>query len=203
MRWPWQPKKHDTVEDRASDDLPVWMHPIELSQVLAIVHSVGPRCFLEWGAGGSTRLLLERCSHIERYVAIEHDESWGLKVRARVTDPRLDLRLVPPDKPLALASPTPDQEIEWHAQGERDETIFANYVRAAGNEAIYDAILVDGRARRFCIRRGFELLKPGGVLFVHDAQRVEYHDALHAVGDPVFLEPWSQGQVALVRKHDG
>jgi len=176
------------------------MAPVEFSQVLAIVHAVGARCFLEWGVGGSTRALLERCPYIERYVAIEHDENWSRKVRTLIADARLELREVPPDKPLSIASPTREQELAWHAEAERDEGIFKSYVEAAGADAVYDAILVDGRARSFCIRRGFGLLKPGGVLIVHDAQRTEYHDALRAIGRPEFFEPWTQGQVVLVRK---
>jgi hypothetical protein len=35
---------------------------------------------------------------------------------------------------------------------------------------------------------------------LHDAQRTDYHDALRAVGSPVFLTPWKQGQVCLLRK---
>lgn len=181
----------------------MWMDPVELSQMLAIVHAVAPRRFLEWGAGGSTRLLLERCSFIEKYVAIEHDETWGSKVRETVLDPRLELRVVPPDRPFEVVSPTREQVIAWEASAEHDESIFETYVRAARLPGlVFDAILVDGRARRYCIRQGFELLRPGGVMILHDAQREAYHDALEAVGKPLFLEPWHQGQIALVRKSD-
>ncbi len=201
MLWPWRAKKrHASAEPRPLEELGVWMAPVEFSQVLAIVHAVGARCFLEWGVGGSTRALLARCPYIERYVAIEHDENWGRKVRTLISDARLELREVPPDKPLSIASPTREQEIAWYDAAERDESMFKSYVEAAGSDAVYDAILVDGRARSFCIRRGFGLLKPRGVLLVHDAQRTEYHDALRSVGRPEFLEPWTQGQVVLVRK---
>ena len=35
---------------------------------------------------------------------------------------------------------------------------------------------------------------------LHDAQRTEYHDMLRRIGTPRFLEPWEQGQIAMVRK---
>jgi len=38
------------------------------------------------------------------------------------------------------------------------------------------------------------------VLIVHDAQRPVYHPTLNEIGRAVFLEPWVQGQVCLVRK---
>jgi predicted O-methyltransferase YrrM len=199
MLLPWSKRRREPRRD--PEELAVWMDPVELSQMLAVVHAVAPRHFLEWGSGGSTRALLERCPFIERYVAIEHNEAWGRKVRATISDPRLELRLVPPDRPFELASPTQDEIHAWEASAEHDESIFETYVHAAGSSGVvYDAILVDGRARRYCIRYGFELLRPGGVMLLHDAQREAYHDALAAVGKPVFLEPWQQGQIALVRK---
>ena len=36
----------------------------------------------------------------------------------------------------------------------------------------FDFVRVDGRARSLCVREGFELLRPGGVLAMHDAHRV-------------------------------
>src|SRR5688572_712913 len=186
-----------------SAELVVHMDPVELSQLLAILYAVQPTRFLEWGAGGSTRVILERCPFIERYVAIEHDEAWWSKVRASIKDPRLDLRLVPPDRPLTMKSPSREDMIAWEATGEHDEGVFKNYVAApVAPGVVFDAVLVDGRARRFCIRHGFELLRPGGLLLLHDAQRSEYHDALRDVGEPLFLDAWKQGQLALVRKKD-
>ena len=48
-------------------------------------------------------------------------------------------------------------------------------------EGPFDFVLVDGRARRFCIREGFQLLRDGGLLLLHDSQRTDYHDALEAL----------------------
>jgi hypothetical protein len=59
---------------------------------------------------------------------------------------------------------------------------------------------VDGRARCFCLKEGFDLLRPGGVIVLHDAQRADYHDAVKSLGEAIFLEPWKQGQICLVRK---
>ena len=40
------------------------------------------------------------------------------------------------------------------------------------------------------------------VLVLHDAQREQYHAAMHACGTPHFLIPFTQGQIAMVRKPD-
>lgn len=186
---------------KSKEALPVYMHPIELSQLLAIFHALGPRCVLEWGAGGSTRALLEQDSIVERYVSVEHHRAWFEKVRSIVSDPRLTLAHVPPDKPIGVESPTQRQIEAWDAWAEQDASVLSAYVgfpRTLGLS--FDLVLVDGRARCFCMREGFGLLRPGGVLVLHDAQRTQYHEALRSLGKAIFLEPWEQGQIALVRK---
>lgn len=190
----WQKKKDE-------NPLPVYMDPIEFSQVLAITEAVGPRNFLEWGSGGSTRALLLACPFIERYVSVEHDVAWGEKVRSIVQDPRLELNLIEPDLPLQIEAPNRKEQIAWDAKAEHDPEILKRYTNFPSTLNItFDMILVDGRARRLCLLSGWELLRPGGVIVLHDAQREDYHDALHQLGTVRFLEPWKSGQVALVRK---
>jgi SAM-dependent methyltransferase len=176
------------------------MDPIEQSQLLAILYTLEPKRCLEWGSGGSTKTLLERCAFVERWVSVEHDAAWHANVAQSVSDPRLTLRLEVPAKPC----PTGDQDalIAWCAEAEHERSVLASYVdfpASLGDEP-FDFVLVDGRARRFCVQEGFRLLRPGGVLVLHDAQREDYHDALRACGEPLFLEPWKQGQIALLRK---
>jgi hypothetical protein len=183
------------------DPLPVYMDPIEFSQLLAIVHAIAPRHCLEWGSGGSTRALLERCEFIDTYHSVEHDGEWADKVRKHVQDPRLSLHHVAADKPLGAGRHAEAEIVAWDARAEQDPTILASYVRFPSTLGrAFDFVLVDGRARRFCLKAGFELLRPGGVIVLHDAQREQYHDAVAALGRALFLEPWKQGQVCLVRK---
>lgn len=188
-------------ERGTADPLPVYMDPIEFSQVLAVVESVGPRTVLEWGSGGSTRALLNECPFIERYVSIEHHKAWCEKVRSVVTDPRLELYEVEPDEGMESETPSREEEIAWAARAEHEPSMMASYVGFPRTLGItFDLILVDGRARRLCLKEGFQLLRPGGVIVLHDAQREDYHDALRSLGPARFLEPWKAGQVALVRR---
>jgi hypothetical protein len=185
----------------AQGELPVYMDPIEFSQLLAIVHTLRAERCLEWGSGGSTRAVLEACPFIKRWVSVEHDRPWFDKVKGLVTDPRLSLNLCEPDQPMAPGEHPFEAVVAWAAQAEQDPGIMASYVGfpATLGES-FDLVLVDGRARRFCLEVGFSLLRPGGVIVLHDAQREQYHGALHSIGQPVFLEPFVQGQIALVRK---
>ncbi len=181
------------------------MNRVEYRQLLAEFERTQPRTVLEWGAGGSTLALLERYPSIERYVSIEHQPAWYERVLENVPDPRLELHLVPgteeqPDPPAD--DPKREDVIKaWFLHCEDDPSIFADYVvhpRSLGTE--FDFVLVDGRARSHCIPVAYELVRPGGVVIVHDAQRTEYHPAIESVGGGEFLEPWRQGQVCVIRK---
>ncbi len=183
------------------EELSVWMDPIELSQLLAILETLSPARCLEWGCGGSTKAILERCPFVEEYVSVEHVGAWYEKVKTQVTDPRLSLHHVPADEPLPPGEHPHPAVVAWDARAEVEPAIMRSYVEfPATLGKRFDFVLVDGRARRFCLATGFELLRSGGVVVLHDAQREQYHDAIKALGRAVFLEPYKQGQIALVRK---
>ncbi|MFO7567842.1 MAG: class I SAM-dependent methyltransferase [Enhygromyxa sp.] len=178
-----------------------YMDPGEFAQLLAVLETLAPARILEWGSGGSTKAILERCPFVERLVSLEHDRAWHQRVRELVSDPRLELHLFEPAEPM----PAQTEREAYNAfvdRAERERELFASYIDfPASLDAIFDFVLVDGRARSFCIAAGWELLRPGGVLVVHDAQRREYHPALAELGArPVFLEPFVNGQICLVRK---
>ena len=184
----------------AAEPLPVYMHPVEFSQVVAAVEAIRPRRVLEWGSGGSTRAMLQRFPFIERYVSIEHEAPWYERVRSVVRDPRLSLHHVPPDKPLPAGTPIRKMR-QWERRCEVDPSICPTYVefpRRLGER--FNLVLVDGRARVYCMRAGFDLLDPGGLLIVHDAEREVYAETIESLGRSVYLEPWKQGQVCLIRK---
>ena len=191
--------------------LPVWMDPVELSQLRAVFETLAPQRVLEWGAGGSTREFLATCPSIRRYVSIEHNRDWHGRVRAAIDDPRLELHLVEPSEPEPLlpsdrrsTQAERDALQAWRSRAERDPALMRAYIELPRSfeDHEFDCVLVDGRARSLCAREGFQHLRPGGVLVLHDAQRSEYHQALHEIGRPVFLEPWKLGQVCIVRKDD-
>jgi len=189
------------MKTESASSLKVWMDPVEFSQLRAIIESLAPRVCLEWGSGGSTQTLLAECPFIEEYISVEHNRAWHDRVKVAVTDPRLRLFYVGADKPLGAAKPSQKEIEAWDLRAELEPDIMASYV---GHPATlgkkFDFVLVDGRARNFCIKAGYELLRSGGVLVVHDAQREEYEPILRGFPRPIFLTPWRQGQICFVRK---
>ncbi len=187
-------------------ELPAAMGPEELSALTAVYAAVAPARVVEWGSGGSTKAMLSRFAGIERYVSVEHNEMWHARVAQRVADSRLELLHRPP----ADTAPEPEmfeksggkvraEYVAWAERCENEPEILADYVAGPG-DGPFDLAFVDGRARVFCIAAGFAALRSGGVLVLHDAQRDAYHSAMRACGDPVFVEPWSRGQICIVRK---
>ncbi len=52
----------------------------------------------------------------------------------------------------------------------------------------FDLIVIDARFRRRCIENAFKLLKEGGVVFLHDAQKPQYHHPMELYKHRVFIE---------------
>jgi hypothetical protein len=180
------------------------MNRVEYRQVLAEFEQARPRHVLEWGSGGSTRALLQRFACIDRYVSIEHQADWYARVRENVQDPRLELHLVPATEkqPCPPADDPAREDVikGWFRRCEDHPEIFADYVAFPRSLGIsFDFVLVDGRARIHCLPVAMELLRPGGVVVLHDAQRPEYHQTIERLGGGDFLEPWRQGQICVIR----
>jgi len=181
--------------------LPVYMHPVEFSVLQAVVESTQPRRVLEWGSGGSTRAMLAESPFIERYVSIEDEEKWYENVKSVVVDSRLSIHHVPADQPLPPGRHSVRAVGRWHQKGEEDPAVFARYAAFPRQfDEQYDLCLVDGRARNYCMPVGFDLLAPGGVMVIHDAERRYYDDTIAKLGRAVYFEPWHQGQMCLIRK---
>ena len=194
-----------TAELAGSDDHPVWMHPIEFSQIEAVLQTLAPVRMVEWGSGGSSRAWLDMLPSLELLWSVEHNVEWAEKVRNDIEDPRFHLVHEAPigtEEPEFIPRNSESGHIhrEWCLLLEQDASIMARYIESPTNANVtFDVALVDGRARIHCLRKAFELVRPGGMVILHDAQREEYHATVHDLGTPVFLEPWVQGQVCLIR----
>ena len=183
----------------------VYMHPIEYGQLQAIMHSIGPRYVIEWGCGGSTKALLRDVPTLEILVSVEHNKAWYNKVKSEVKDSRLRLYYSEPKVLEPHWEPNNEklqQELEaWCQRCEDERDIMADYIDHPRTHNVeYDIALVDGRARTHCVIEAMKILRHGGVVVLHDAQRVQYHESIRSVGDVKFLEPYVQGQIALIRK---
>lgn len=117
----------------------------------------GAHRILEYGAGGSTLWLAQLCPHAELFV-VEHDAEW----RQRVAAAGLGLR----------------------ACGIVTATIFME-AGDAFHQSLdnIDLALVDGKAddRPTMLADAWPRLRQLGSLFLHDAERIEYQEAIEAL----------------------
>jgi predicted O-methyltransferase YrrM len=85
---------------------------------------------------------------VKSWLAIEHDEKWFNKVK-KMTDGLKNISV------------------------ELRQSEFNNYLDITKK---FDFILIDGINRRECFTKAFELLRPNGIVVLHDASRREYKD---------------------------
>ncbi|MGA8259886.1 MAG: glycosyltransferase [Arenicellales bacterium] len=133
---------------RSGDQKPLGLLPPDLAYFENVLLRHDRIDVLEWGAGYSTKYFTEFLTrHDIEYTwrAMEHQEKWYDAVR------RWGLRNVE----IVLADKDSHE-----------------YLSPSGT---YDLIYVDGRNRVKCLQSAKKLLKPGGIVLLHDAERRRYH----------------------------
>lgn len=162
----------------------------------------GPSRILEWGAGKSTSYftqLLRSEGRSFRWTSLEYN----LRFFEDDVAPGLDVlpapRVIYADNSGAKwpeDASMVDESIQavdflvfdygklmpMVPEGVEDRKVNMDaYVAAPGKlEGGFDVILVDGRKRRRCLLEAARLIKPGGLVVLHDAQRTYYHCAYEA-----------------------
>ena len=118
-------------------------------------YALGAHHILEHGGGGSTLWLAQIAPHAILYVQ-EHDPIWKERIRLGLE------ALAGCGVPLAV--------VQAASGGEQFESPF-------------DLVIVDGESdeRPVRIREGWDLLRPGGSLFLHDAERALYREPLKSL----------------------
>jgi len=103
---------------------------------------------LEFGAGYSTVYFNQ---FVRSWTSIEHDRDWFFKVVNMIEFDKMKNKIVHASPPDYLTSA----------------------VRLGKK---YDFILIDGILRKECLNLAFKLLKPNGIIILHDASRFEYQE---------------------------
>jgi predicted O-methyltransferase YrrM len=147
-----------------------WMRYREIEVIEEILERLRPTSCLEWGAGTSTLFFSECLPPSARWIAIDHQAEWVDRLNAQVGT-MVDVHLIRPNH-----QPWTDPE------GDGSYTDLADYVDFPTRFAPFDFVLIDGRARIHCLQKAREILKPDGIVILHDADRPQYDAGL--VGYP-------------------
>jgi len=149
---------------------------------------------LEWGAGRSTFFYPEFLMSIGRdfsWRAIENSAEWFEICTTKLADHQLEENVeiecfdFPPFWEVAGYSPNPSLLAATYHNNPHVER-YINQPRDLGVQ--FDLILVDGRFRRRCLLTALDVLKPGGLVILHDAQKAHYHSSLAGLTHLEFLE---------------
>jgi predicted O-methyltransferase YrrM len=150
------------------------------------------RTVVEYGSGGSTVHLGMRLKGWGRLVSVEHNRRWYDRVKSVLTE--LDLPVT-----YLLSEPKPLREGDgpWrYLPGQMDGYVKAP--RGSVNDGEVDLVFVDGRERIRCALEAAALLKPGGLLMIHDFwPRLRYRARLSellAYYDYLFEAPGIEGK---------
>lgn len=133
----------------------------------------------EYGSGASTIWLARRAGHV---TSVEHHAGWHERMVAALAARGdlcpVDLRLVSPD-----GIPASDALYISKKAGEKGQS-FADYAGAIGAQpdALYDLIVIDGRARNACLAHAEAHLAPGGMIVFDNTGRGRYMRAIEASG---------------------
>jgi predicted O-methyltransferase YrrM len=136
-----------------------WMKYREIRVMEDLLTGLRPARALEWGAGYGTFHFSRLLQHGGEWIAIEHDPAWAARIRTGAPH-NVQVHAVPPEK----------EPWSWD-RGDGTYGDFREYVEFPARFGEFDFILVDGRAREACLRKARELLAPGGVVVLHDANR--------------------------------
>lgn len=140
---------------------PLDMSEIDILAFKNVLASYKEVSVLEWGSGNSTKYFTEflmKQGIKYSWESVEHDKGWFEAV-----------------KKWKL----PNVEVCYAEKGSPE------YFDRKGK---YDVIFVDGRNRRKCLVKAQELLKEGGSVLLHDADREYYHSGFEGYNGR-FLNP--------------
>lgn len=171
------PRWYHCLQDGRSpivDEQP-WITFAAIDYLLRII--ISDSYVFEWGVGGSTLFLIKRARKV---VSVEHNRSWFEQIREILALRNIqnwDGILVEPKKDQKVYNGDPS---EWDSYLSSDLNFrgfsFRAYVEVieSYNDASFDVILIDGRARPSCFKHALKKVKIGGFIFWDNTDRSEY-----------------------------
>lgn len=132
---------------KIQNDKPM-MADAEIEIIDDLIEKYKPEVCLEWGSGNST-LWYSQHDCIKSWLSLEHNGHYVEYLKGKLN---------------------PKTQVVWVA----DNEWYGDSVKLLGRR--YDFILVDGRQREGCLSIAHDIIKPGGIILLHDSGREEYQE---------------------------
>jgi predicted O-methyltransferase YrrM len=154
----------------------------------------GPLRIFEYGSGGSSvyfPLFLRQRRRTFTWFALEHDAGWAHEVCRSLAKHGLhDVHVLLTAIPDVTAARLNDATYRRHIVNGGRRVNYAAYTETPRRlHGPYDFILIDGRDRKRCVETSIPLLRPGGFVALHDAQRAYYRCVLARHPEGSFRTP--------------
>jgi len=151
-----------------------------------VLNNLKPMRCLEWGAGYSTLIFPRFAGQNTRWIALEHNPDWALKIKVLNKNPNVTISYIAPNK-----FPWSDENNDGGLLDLKD------YIDFPDQFAPFNFILVDGRARKDCLIKAYDLCKEDGIVVLHDAERQYYQQPLRLYQYQFSFSEHTQGQIKL------
>jgi len=162
-----------------------WMRYREIEIIEEILRNLKPRKCLEWGAGYSTIRFPKILERNAKWISIEHEHEWFLKIQDNKNS-NTALFYIPPNK------------FPWTDEfGDGCYSDLKDYIEFPRRFGKFDFVLIDGRARADCLVESYELVKDFGVVVLHDANRKHYHQNFQLYQYQVLFKDYRQDEGGL------
>ena len=104
------------------------------------------------------------------------------KIKSLNKDYRVKIYLIQPNK------------YPWSDEyGDGDYSDLRDYVEYPTKLGEFDFILIDGRARKYCLMKAYELLSDKGIVVLHDANRTYYHEPFRLFNHSLLFTDYREG----------
>jgi predicted O-methyltransferase YrrM len=154
---------NDFVERTPKLRFKPWMKYNEVAIIRNVLKTLKPKRCLEWGAGFSSLYFPDYLENESKWFSIEHDLTWFNKIKAMNKNPKCEFFYVKPNH-----FPWTDE----HNDG--GFTDLRDYLSFPSEFGKFDFILIDGRARNYCLIASRKLIENEGIVVLHDANRSYY-----------------------------
>jgi len=149
----------------AFKDGTVWM-PFEAREWLESFLKKNMNAF-EWGSGGSTLFIAQR---VKNLVSIEHNPDWYVKIGQLLKEKGFS------NCRYFLKEPQAGGTDYFSSSKYYRGFSFEEYCKIIDSypDNYFDLVLVDGRARTFCISHALKKIRPRGYLLLDDSDNTGY-----------------------------
>ena len=133
----------------------------------------------EYGSGGSTVFFAQR---VKKVISVEHNPEWYQVVKETLNELKIfnvEYNLKEPEKAEREADCCDPRSYSSGFQNKFDRMSFREYVKVIDNypDEYFDLVLVDGRARPYCIMHAYKKVKHGGIILLDNSDRQRYKSA--------------------------